>query len=171
MKRDVGDDHAADAHGRKASHGCELAGAPDLNVDGFQRRLCFLSGKLVRQPPARGPRNARRRRRLRHRGEQGQASLAVGRMRFGRGTLDRAERPVDPGSQRLRIETFAARTSIDPCSRRPSQQPVELIVVLLHHLSLERSTAGSLRCEERSKNCCTSMVPGSSSANSNARAT
>jgi hypothetical protein len=57
VQRHVGDDHSADADGRQAPDGRQLAGAPDLDVDRFQRRLRLLRRKLVREAPARGSRD------------------------------------------------------------------------------------------------------------------
>ena len=56
VERDVGDDHAADADRRQPPDRRQLAGAADLDVDRFERRLGLLGGELVREPPARRPR-------------------------------------------------------------------------------------------------------------------
>jgi hypothetical protein len=53
VERDVGDDHSADADRGKPTHGRQLAGAADLDVDGFERGLRLLRRKLVRKSPAR----------------------------------------------------------------------------------------------------------------------
>ncbi len=53
VERDVGDDDAADPDGFQTTDWRELAGAADLNVDRFERRLGFLGGEFVRQRPPR----------------------------------------------------------------------------------------------------------------------
>src|SRR5206468_10879938 len=57
VERDIGDDHAADAHRLEAPDRRQLAGAPHLDVDAFERRLGFLRGEFVRQAPARRARH------------------------------------------------------------------------------------------------------------------
>ncbi len=53
VERDVGDDHAADADRSQPPDRRQLAGAPDLDVDRFQRRLGLLRREFVREAPAR----------------------------------------------------------------------------------------------------------------------
>ena len=53
VQRDVGDRDPADQHRGEPPDRGQLAGAADLDVDGLQRRLGALGGKLVRQRPAR----------------------------------------------------------------------------------------------------------------------
>ncbi len=52
VKRDVGDDHAAYAHRCQPTDGRQLARAPDLDVDRFQRRLRLLRREFVGEAPA-----------------------------------------------------------------------------------------------------------------------
>ena len=53
VERDVGDDHPADADRLQPPDRRQLAGAADLDVDRLERRLGFLGGEFVREPPAR----------------------------------------------------------------------------------------------------------------------
>jgi hypothetical protein len=53
VQRRVGHDDAADRHRLQPRDRSQLAGAPDLDVDGVQRRLRALGRELVRDRPAR----------------------------------------------------------------------------------------------------------------------
>ena len=53
VERHVGDDDAADADGLQAADRGQLAGAADLDVNGFQRRFGLFRRELVGKPPAR----------------------------------------------------------------------------------------------------------------------
>ena len=53
VQGDIGDDDAADGHGREAANGGELARPADLDVDGFQRGLRAFCGEFVGDGPTR----------------------------------------------------------------------------------------------------------------------
>ena len=57
VERDVGDHHPADPDRLQPPDRGQLAGAADLDVDRFQRRLGLLRREFVRQAPARRPRD------------------------------------------------------------------------------------------------------------------
>ena len=52
VQRDVGDDHAADSDRSQPPDRSQLAGAADLDVDRFERRLGFLRREFVGQRPS-----------------------------------------------------------------------------------------------------------------------
>jgi hypothetical protein len=53
VERDVGDGDPADEHRLQPAHRGQLAGAADLDIDGFERGLGAFGGELVRHAPAR----------------------------------------------------------------------------------------------------------------------